>query len=269
METHGTDWTRPWATSGGGGPRNIVSNAYYRGINILLLGLSAHQQDFDTHYWATYRQWKMKGGMVRKGQKGTMGVFYKNRTIGEGDEERTIPVMKHFFLFNLDQVDDIEIEQPEPLPEPERIEIVEEFISDSGANIIQGGNRACYSPVSDKIRIPEIGAFGDAEAYYSTLFHELSHWTGHKSRLNRADGMQSRFGYSAYAIEELVAEISSAFLSISLGVSHEPRADHAKYLNSWLQVLKDDMRAFTNAASKAQAAADYLVGLQDRLVVAA
>ncbi len=265
METHGSDWCRPWTSQGGGAHRNIVTNAQYRGINILLLGLAGYENPV----WGTFKQWKLKGGRVRKGEKGTLGIFYKPLTVGEDNEERTVPVIKHFYLFNVDQVDDIEIEQPEPLPELDRIGAVEEFVTDTGATILHGGARAFYSHISDKIRIPEIGAFVNTEAYYSTLLHELGHWTGHKTRLNRSDGMKSRFGDEAYAMEELVAELSSAFLSISLRVSHEPRDDHAKYLNSWMQVLKDDARAFTNAASKAQAVADYLVNLQERDEVAA
>jgi len=258
METHGSDWTRPWVSHGNGMHKNIITNAHYRGINVLLLGLAG----YGTRVLGTFKQWRMKGGKVRKGEKGTLGVFYKPLTVGENDEERSIPILKHFYLFNVDQVDGVKVETPEPVPEPERISSVERFVTNTSAIIQQGGSRACYSPRSDMIRIPEISAFGEAESYYSTLLHELSHWTGHWTRLDRKDAMQSRFGDQSYALEELVAELSAAFLGISLGVHHEPRPDHAKYLNNWMQVLKDDMRAFSTAASKAQQAADYLLELQ-------
>jgi len=261
MEEHGTDWTRPWTSQGGGAHRNIITGANYRGINVLLLGLAG----YDAPIWATFKQWRMIGGKIRKGEKGTLGVFYKPvAVIGEGDDERTVPLLKHFYLFNLEQVDGVEIEPTDPIPEPERIGAVETFIENTGALIHVGGNQASYSPRSDLIRIPPIKAFGEAETYYSTLLHELSHWTGHFSRLDRADGTKGRFGDNAYALEELVAELSSAFLSISLQISHEPQPDHAKYLNNWMEVLRGDMRAFTSAASKAQQAADYLVDLKGR-----
>jgi antirestriction protein ArdC len=117
--------------------------------------------------------------------------------------------------------------------------------------------------------MPSINAFADTECFYSTLLHELSHWTGAESRLDRKDGMKSRFGDESYAMEELVAELASCFLSIQLQIAHEPHADSAKYLNGWMKALQGDMRAFSSAASKAQAAADYLLGIQERIEEAA
>ncbi len=269
MEKHGSDWTRPWSGSGVGMHRNIVTDAHYRGINVLLLGLTAHQMGYDSPVWGTYRQWQAKGGRVRKAEKGTLGVFYKPLTIGRDEDERSIPVLRHFHLFNIDQVEGVEIAPPDPVPEPERIGAVEAFIANTGAVVHQGGSRAAYIPSKDYICMPLISAFVEREAYYSTLLHELSHWTGHWARLDRKSGMKSRFGDSAYAMEELVAEIGSAFLSISLNITHEPGEDNAKYLNNWLYVLKGDMRAFTTAASKAQLVADYLHDLQERTEAAA
>ncbi len=269
MSTHGSDWTRPWTTQGTGMPRNLVTDQPYRGINILLLSLEASQKGYGTPTWGTFRQWQTRGGQVRKGEKGTLGVFYKPLSIDNSNEEKTIPVLKHFYLFNAEQVDGVDIKPTAPLPEPQRIDAVESFIAQTHADIPYGGCRAAYSPMKDRIRMPPITAFTGHEPYYATLLHELAHWTGHKMRLDRRQGMESRFGDNAYAMEELVAELSAAFLSIALNITPEPRADHAKYLNNWLALLKGDMRAFSTAASKAQQAADYLSALQSENEAAA
>jgi len=260
MQQHGSDWTRPW-TSTAGGPSNALTGDHYKGINTLLLNLEAHGKGYSQPYWATFKQWRMKGGSVRKGQRGTLCVFYKPIVIEQPNESiRTVPVMKHFFLFNADQVDGIEIpETEEPVTIQDRNHAVDDLLNGTGAIIHKTGSRAYYSPSKDHICIPPLSAFSSSEMFYSTLLHELSHWSGHPTRLNREEGMQSRFGSSAYAMEELVAELASAFLSIKLKVSHEPRKDHAQYLNSWLQVLDQDPKAFSTAASKAQRVADYLL----------
>jgi len=265
MQQHGSDWTRPW-TSTAGGPSNILTGNYYKGINTLLLNLQANDKCYSLPYWATFKQWRMKGGKVRKGQKGTLCVFYKPVAINQPDESsRTIPIMKHFFLFNADQVEGIEFPQSEePVALPDRNYAVDSLLNRTGAIIHETGSRAFYSPSKDHIYIPPLSAFTSTEMFYSTLLHELSHWSGHSTRLDRKEGMQGRFGSSAYAMEELVSELASAFLSIQLEVSHEPRKDHAQYLNSWLKVLDQDPKAFSSAASKAQGVADYLTGLHAR-----
>lgn len=264
MQQHGSDWTRPW-TSTAGGPSNALTGDHYKGINTLLLNLEAHGNGYRRPYWATFKQWRMKGGSVRKGQKGTLCVFYKPIAINQSDEaSKTIPVMRHFFLFNADQVDGIEIpETEEPVAIQDRNHAVDDLLNSSGATIYETGSRAFYSPSKDHIHIPPISAFTSPELFYSTLLHELSHWSGHPTRLDREEGMKGRFGSSAYAMEELVAELASAFLSIQLRVSHEPRKDHAQYLNAWLKVLDQDPKAFSSAASKAQRVADYLLGFHE------
>ncbi len=269
MQQHGSDWTRPWTTNSGS-PSNFLTGNNYKGINTLLLNLQANKKCYSLPYWATFKQWRMKGGKVRKGEKGTLSVFYKPVTVNQPNEEsKTIPVMKHFFLFNADQVDDIEFLEPEkPIALADRNHAVDDFLYGTGAIINETGSRAFYSPSKDHIYIPPLSAFTSSEIFYSTLLHELSHWSGHSSRLDRKEGMQGRFGSSAYAMEELVAELASAFLSIQLKVSHEPRKDHAQYLNSWLNVLNRDPRAFSSAVSKAQFIADYLTGIHERNQVA-
>ncbi|QFY89904.1 DUF1738 domain-containing protein [Magnetovirga frankeli] len=267
MEQQGTDWTRPW--TGTGAPFNCLTGDTYRGINTLLLGLKAHQKGYSYPQWATFKQWRMKGGSVKKGEQGTLCVFFKRTLIDKDGELKPIPVLNHFYLFNVDQVEGVEAAPAIPLAQKERNAQVDTFIQSTGAIIHEKGHRAFYSPETDMIWIPDLGAFTNQEYFYSTLLHELAHWTGHKSRLDRREGMRSRFGDEAYAMEELVAELASAFLGIQLQVSHEPREDHAKYLNNWLQVLNKDMRAFSSAASKAQAVADYLLGFQQLESIAA
>jgi len=265
MQQHGSDWTRPW-TSTAGGPSNALTGDNYKGINTLLLNLQANAKGYSRPCWATFKQWRMKGGKVRKGQKGTLCVFYKSIAINQPDEaSKTIPVMNHFFLFNADQVEGIEFPQSdEPIAPADRSLAVDDLINGTGAIIHETGSRAFYSPSNDHIHIPPLSAFTNPEMFYSTLLHELSHWSGHPSRLDRKEGMKGRFGSNAYAMEELVAELASAFLSIKFKVSHEPRKDHAQYLNSWLKVLDKDPKAFSSAASKAQCAADYLIEFNER-----
>ncbi len=261
MQQHGSDWTRPWTTTAGG-PSNALTGNHYKGINTLLLNLQANANCYSRPYWATFKQWRMKGGKVLPGQKGTLCVFYKPIAINQRDESsKTISVMKHFFLFNADQVEGIEFPQSdESIAPADRSRAVDDLVNGTGAIIHETGSRAFYSPSKDHIHIPPLSAFTSPEMFYSTLLHELSHWSGHSTRLDRKEGMQGRFGSSAYAMEELVAELASAFLSIQLKVSHEPRKDHAQYLNAWIKVLNQDPKAFSSAASKAQSVADYLTG---------
>ncbi len=240
-----------------------LTKNHYRGVNTLLLNLKARQRGYEQPYWATFKQWRMVGGNVRKGERGALAVFYKPVPIGDPEgEERTIPAINYFTLFNADQVEGIQIPETVKPTKAERDAQVEQFLRDTGAIIHEAGSRACCSPSRDQIWVPRLEAFKTAEMYYSALLHELSHWTEHPSRLDRKNGMKNRFGGRAYAMEELVAELASAFLSIHLQVSHEPRKDHAQYLNHWLEVLGGDPQAFSSAASKAQGVADYLLYLR-------
>lgn len=263
METHGSNWTQPWTAQTGGLPYNAVTKKHYNGMNVILLGCAG----YSSPVWATYKQWKTKGCQVRRGEKGTMGIFYKaiQITDQETEEEKTIPMIRSFVLFNSAQVDGYTEEQAPEITEEERNEIADMFIRNTQANITHGGDRAFYSPGYDRIQLPNFADFHNAEAYYGTALHELAHWTGHKSRLDRSKAMASRFGTQQYAAEELVAEVAAAFMSVQLGVSVEPRADHAKYINGWLSVLKNDKKAFSNAVSRAQKASDYLNDLQGQV----
>ncbi len=179
--------------------------------------------------------------------------------------ERAIPFLKGYTVFNVEQIDGLPAHyygKAEPVLDPvQRIERAENFFAATGADIRHGGDRAYYAIHPDYVQMPPFESFRDAESYYQTLGHECVHWTRHQSRLNRDFG-RKRFGDEGYAVEELVAELGSAFLCADLNLTPEPREDHASYIASWLRVLKNDKRAVFTAASHAQRAADYLNGLQ-------
>jgi antirestriction protein ArdC len=216
------------------------------------------------------------GGQVRKGEHGSLVVFADRFTKTEADEsgndvEREIPFMKGYTVFNVQQIDALPegyYDRPAPIVEKlQLIESAEAFCAATGAKIQHGGNMAFYAPGPDIIRLPVPEAFRDAESYAATKAHELPHWTAHESRLARTLG--KRFGDDAYAAEELVAELGSAFLCSALGITPEVRDDHAAYLDHWLKALKSDRKAIFTAAAHAQRAVDYLHGLQEEKAAAA
>lgn len=267
-------WTQPWnaAHAAGHVSRPLRHNGQpYAGINVLTLWASAMERQHAAPIWMTFKQALELGGHVRKGEKGAP-VVYANTLIrteegadGE-DEERAIPFLKAYTVFNIEQIDGLPAHyyapaNAEPNPD-ERIAHADSFFTATGADIRHGGDSAFYVPSLDFIQMPEFAAFRDAQSYYATLAHESCHWTRHKSRLDRDLG-RKHFGDDGYAREELVAELGAAFLCADLGLRLEDRADHAAYIASWLKVLKDDRRAIFTAAAHAQRAADFLHGLQD------
>lgn len=182
------------------------------------------------------------------------------------EEERSIPYMKGYTVFNVEQIDGLPARymvKPEPMnaPAAQRIEHAEQFFAATGANIRHGGNSAYYAPHTDHIQMPPFEAFTDAESHDATLAHELMHWTKHESRLNRDLGGK-RWGDEGYACEELVAEMGAAFLCADLAITPEIREDHAAYIGHWLKVMKNDKRAIFSAAAHAQKATDYSKSLQ-------
>jgi antirestriction protein ArdC len=268
IEAGAGDFVMPWhRKKGGRKPKNVLSGNHYQGINSLALWVEAQGNGFSSNLWGTYRQWAEKGAQVKKGAKASHVVFYKEIELEteQEDEERTRLFARATPVFNADQVDGWI--DPEPVAlgavaPVDSLPAAESFIAATGANIVHGGSRAFFSSSTDAIQMPERSAFtGSAtssatESYYSTLCHELTHWTGVKTRCNRE--LSSRFGSQAYAMEELVAELGAAFLSAELGIASEPRADHAQYLANWLQVLKNDKRAVFTAASAASKAVAFL-----------
>jgi len=269
------DFTLPWHRSGGcGRPRNAVTKQPYNGVNIISLWVAAELGGYTTPLWATYRQWQSIGAQVRKGETSSLIVFYKAVNVETRNDDGAPETGTRLFarssrVFNAEQVDGFEIALPVQAitDQTERLEAAESLITASGADIRHGGERACYVPSHDFIRMPPRERFtGTAtstptEAYYATLLHELTHWTGHPTRCAR--DLTDRFGHDAYAMEELVADLGAAFLCGDLGITSAPPADHAAYLANWLEVLKTDTRAIFTAASKASEAAEYLVGLTE------
>ena len=267
-------WMKPWNAEHAAGriTRPLRGNGVpYQGINVLMLWSAAIEKGYAAPIWMTFKQALDLKAHVRKGEAGSL-VVYADKIIRTetdaktGDEtEHAIPFMKGYTVFNVEQIDGLpERFYARPTPQTgtvERIANAETFLAATGANVIHGGNRACYVPSTDNIHMPCIDFFRDAESYYATRAHETVHWTRHPSRLDRDFG-RKRFGDEGYAMEELVAELGAAFLSADLELTPEVRDDHAAYIASWIKVLKDDKRAIFTAASHAQRAADLLHGLQ-------
>jgi antirestriction protein ArdC len=268
-------WTQPWSIPHKDGPvsRPLRHNGEpYSGINVLTLWASAMGGGFASPTWMTFKQALELGGAVRKGEKGSPVVYASSLKRTEHDAqsgqdvERDIPYMKAYTVFNIEQIDGLPERYQAPLEtltinSDRRIIEAEAFFSATGAQIDHQGHRAYYAPGPDQIVLPRFEVFRDAESYYATLGHECIHWTRHKSRLDRDFG-QKRFGDSAYAREELVAEIGAAFLCADLKISVEDRGDHAAYIEHWLKVLRDDKRAIFSAAAHAERACKFLHELQ-------
>lgn len=266
-------WVQPWGTAGAahpGLPRNALTGRSYSGVNVLILWGAVIGSGYSSQSWLTFRQALDAGGCVRKGEKGTT-VVYADRFIPKGEAERAqradedaraIPFLKRFTVFNVDQCEGLRpgmAGDPEPLPECEVVPTAEALIKASKADFRIGGSRAFYVPSEDFVQVPPQPAFYDQINYYRTALHELTHWTGHASRLAR--NFTGTFGSKDYAREELAAEMGSAFLCAALGIV--PTVRHADYLAGWLDVLREDNRAIFRAASAASKAADYLLSLRD------
>jgi antirestriction protein ArdC len=273
LEAGTRPWVQPWTGASVSRPLRACG-ASYQGINVLWLWMAAEAAGHSSPFWMTYRQSQLLGGQVRKGERGTVAIFYRAYQAEHADEEnesegqRMRRVLKNFTVFNACQIDGLPdrfFPEPRPLPVPtERDRELESFFAAIPARLRHGGAEAFYSPVPDQITMPEPGLFRDLDHYRATLAHELSHWTGHDSRLARRLG--GRFGSEAYAIEELVAELSSAILGAELGLPVEHLDHHASYVASWLKVLKADSRAILTIAAKVEAASSLLLRLGRRQV---
>jgi antirestriction protein ArdC len=267
-------WIQPWNAEHAAGKitRPLRHNGQaYSGINILMLWASAMEQGFAAPIWMTFKQALELKACVRKGEKGSLVVYANAITRTEHDDatgedvEREIPFLKGYTVFNVQQIEglpEMYYAKPEPKLSPiERIARAEEFFAATKAVINYGGTRAYYAAGPDRIQMPPIEAFRDAESFYATLAHESTHWTKHDSRLQRDFGRKT-WGDEGYAREELVAELGSAFLCADLELTPEVRDDHAGYIANWLEVLRNDKRCVVQAASYAQRAVDFLHGLQ-------
>lgn len=270
-------WFKPWNAEHAAGKitRPLRHNFEpYNGINILNLWMTAEAKGYAAPIWMTFKQAKELGGKVKKGEKGTLTVYANTITKTETDEdtgeeiEQKIPFMKGYTVFNVEQIEGLPAKYYEPAKEPEltqaqRLENIEQFFKNTGATIKEGGNKAFYSIMGDYIQMPPFVFFQDPESYYSTLSHEATHWTRHPSRLDRDLG-RKKWGDEGYAMEELVAELGSAFLAADLGLTPDVREENTAYIANWLNVLKNDKRAIFTAAAYAQKAAEHLHSYQQK-----
>jgi antirestriction protein ArdC len=247
-------------------PRNAGTGRRYSGINVLILWHRLFEQGYGSQRWLTYRQAQALGGNVRKGEQGTT-VCYADRftprecdtvEAGPDGEPRQIAFLKRFTVFNLDQCEGLEDAGSSSVTTWNKALIIPRanaLIGATGADIRIGGGEAYYAPQDDYIRVPRPEHFHEPINWFRTVLHELGHWSGHRSRLDRLP--DTGFGSPAYAREELVAEMASAFLCAELGIV--PTVRHADYLGAWLSVLREDSKAIFRAASQASKAADYLL----------
>jgi antirestriction protein ArdC len=270
IEAGAGQFVMPWHSCGApiARPKNAATGMSYRGVNVVGLWAQAVIVGYGSGTWASFRQWQSLGAGVRKGERGTIIVFYKTLQAGgpaahlEEDERALRMVARASWVFNATQVDGWEAPHPGVADPVRTLDEVETFVAATQARVRYGGDIACYRPRDDMINMPNRSQFvgsstsSATETHYATLLHELTHWTGAAHRLNRTFG--ERFRDEAYAFEELVAELGAAFLCGDLGIANEPRPDHAAYVASWLKVLEADRRAIFNAARHASTAADYL-----------
>ena len=260
--------------------RNYATGHIYTGINAFLMNLTSHP----IPYFMSFQQAKAKGGNIKKGAKAEMVYFYKPlfkdkddnflkveealSLKGLGEEVKVIPMLKYFHVFNIQDVEGINIDIPEvKLNQHERIEKCEAIIKNmpnAPEYVFEDANRPYYSPANDKLNMPDFGQFETAEDYYSTFFHELTHSTGHQSRLNREGITEfNPFGSPGYSHEELVAEMGASLLSAHVSINYDELTENsAAYLQGWLNVLKADKKLIFKAAAEAQKAVDYILGIE-------
>lgn len=267
LETGTAPWLRPWRSGVGTAlvPHNAVTGRAYNGINFLVLTCAPYA----SNGWLTYKQAQELGGNVRKGERGTHIVFWSFPKIEDKEtgKEKVIPFAKPYTVFNLDQCEGIDTAKLKTFtPAVAGESPINEIAARHNVRLNHGGDKAFFSPMADAIGMPSADAFKTKEHYAATLAHELVHWTGHESRLARTFG--KRFGDEAYAFEELIAEIGSAFVCASTGIPLEG-LQHADYVASWLKVLKEDKRAIFTASSQAKRAAEYLTAEADEMAIAA
>ena len=251
-------WIKPWHTENTL-DKNIKTGNEYNGINRIILGMSGYQ----SNVWGSFKQWKDLGANVKLHEKGTAIVFYKPvsgvKVTSEGDEIIYNSVFTTSYIFNAEQVEGIEIKPRNIEDKPFLNNVnIDNMVMNTGANIRHSGNSAYYRPSEDYINMPVKSDFNDEAGYYATLLHELTHWSGAKHRLDRTKG--KRFGDTAYAFEELIAELGSAFLCEKYAVKGDIR--HEGYIQSWLQALKNDNKMIFKASAYAQKSTDYIVNFE-------
>ena len=273
LESGTKPWIKPWRGVPVSRPLRACGIPY-RGMNVFWLWMVADMCGYASPFWMTYNQANELGAQVRKGEKSTIAIFYKSYTKeveapGTGEKtDESRRVLKAYPVFNADQVEGL----PERFHPAATLEVVEpegrqaeldSFFARIPAVLRHQGDEAYYEPVADRVTMPPAHLFSGFDHYYATLAHELSHWTGHASRLDR--NLKNRFGSAAYAAEELIAELSSAMLGAELGLPVTHLDSHASYIEHWLKLLKQDDRAILTAAAKAEEASRLLLKLAGRI----
>jgi len=263
-------WQKPWNPEVGL-PRSLSTKKAYRGLNIFLLGLSAQINGYSSPWWGTYKQIEARGGQVRKGEKSTLVIFWKRLEKEEVRDDGSIKnnsfmMLRYFNVFNASQCDELEVPaikgESKLTPHEGAQEIVRTYLSSKNhPEIVKEGTEASYSPSRDCITMPVRTSFHNTESYYGTLFHEMTHSTGHSSRLNREGVVENhKFGDELYSAEELVAEMGAAMLCGVAGINWNVE-NSAAYIGSWLKALKGDQKLVVKAAGLAQKAADLIQGI--------
>jgi antirestriction protein ArdC len=254
-------WHKPWK---GGLPCNFITKSEYQGINLFILAMSPYK----SRYWLTYKQAEAKGGSVKKGEKGTPIVFWSptqykklNKLTNEVEVQKGM-ILKYFTVFNIEQTQNIEIPE-DTIVDFKPIEACEAVLKSykTMPELTHGGDRAAYSPGLDRIMMPHKETFHSVEGYYGTLFHEMVHSTGHKSRLNRDLG--GHFGSADYSFEELVAELGSGMLSAHAGIENKTLDNSAAYIASWIKKLSNDKKMIIKASGKSKKAVAMILGKDD------
>ena len=265
LEQGTVPWRKPWdGDTSTEYPMNLTSKRVYRGINVFLLMAMGRSSPF----WLSYKQAQDKGGHVRKGEKGTPVIFWKRHEVEDRDTKtkKQVPILRYYTVFNLDQIDGVEApDAPEPSTRDfVPIEEAAKIVSGMGQRpeIIHKEPRAYYRPSTDTVNLPRPELFEKAEEYYSTAFHELTHATGHETRLNRRPSSEIRhFGDRDYSQEELVAEMGAAFLCAKARIEQATIENSAAYIQGWLAALKGSPKLVVHAAAQAQRAADFILGV--------
>lgn len=265
-------WRSPIVSrSKAGWPKNLVSGKEYRGVNVFLLAFTAWTKGYESAEWLTFNQAKELGGGVRKGERSSMVVFWKSyeTTDKETGEPVTVPVLRYYNLFNVEQCDGVTgtpieaVEPPAAFTPIESAERIAQGYTD-GPNLQHVGSQAFYLPAADTVRMPKPFRFVSPEEYYCVLFHEQAHSTGHSKRLNRKlDTAPAPFGSPDYGREELVAEMAAAFLCGDAGIIPVTVENSAAYIGNWIKTLQGDKRLAIAAAGAAQKAADWIRGIRN------
>lgn len=256
LEAGTVPWIRPWSCGEASAmPHNAATERPYSGINVLLCWMAG----YSSNAWLTYKQAQAMGGTVKKGEKGTALVFFKQLTVADKsnpDKTVNVPMLRQFTVFNAEQCEMPASDEPEPAEIAEPLSLaITDIACKKSAIVEHGGDRACYIPSADVVKMPHQHQFLTTDHYSATLAHELTHWTGSKKRLDR--DLAGRFGSASYAAEELIAEMGAAFLCASLKIKNET-LQHADYIASWIDVLKNDKKAIFTASSYARKAHEFL-----------